>query len=86
MKKKLTLIVVMLLTGYAFAFAQAGRVSGIVKEDQGAPLPGVTVRVKGTNNAVTTDANGKYSISVPGTGTLEFSSIGYISQDQPIGD
>ena len=84
MKKKLTLIVVMLLTGYVFAFAQAGRVSGIVKEDQGAPLPGVTVRVKGTNNAVTTDANGKYSISVPGNGTLEFSSIGYISQDQPI--
>jgi TonB-linked SusC/RagA family outer membrane protein len=83
MKKKFTLIVVMLLTGCAFAFAQT-TVSGLVKDDQGTTLPGVTVTIKGTNTAVSTDATGKYSISVPGTGTLIFSSIGFNSQEQPV--
>jgi len=80
MKRKLTLIVVMLLTGCAFAFAQT-TVSGTVKDDQGATLPGVTITVKGTTNAATTDVNGKYSISVPGNGTLVFSFIGLNSQE-----
>lgn len=83
MKRKLTLIVVMLLTGCAFAFAQT-KVSGTIKDDQGATLPGVTVSVKGTTNAVTTDVNGKYSITAPGNGTLVFSFIGFDIQEQPI--
>ena len=77
MKRKLTLIVVMLLTGCAFAFAQT-KVSGTVKDDQGGTLPGVTITVKGTTNAATTDVNGKYSISVPGNGTLIFSFISQV--------
>ncbi|HVS91172.1 MAG TPA: TonB-dependent receptor [Mucilaginibacter sp.] len=83
MKKRLTLIVVMLLMGCGFAFAQT-TVSGTVKDDQGATLPGVTVTIKGTNTAVSTDANGKYSISVPGNGTLIFSFIGFNNQELPV--
>ncbi|HEX3386314.1 MAG TPA: SusC/RagA family TonB-linked outer membrane protein, partial [Mucilaginibacter sp.] len=73
----------MLLTVCSFAFGQT-TVSGLVKDDQGASLPGVTVTIKGTNTAVSTDANGKYSISVPGNGTLIFSFIGFNSQEQPV--
>jgi len=80
MKRKLTLIVVLLLTGCAFAFAQT-TVSGTVKDDQGGTLPGVTVAIKGTNTAVATDVNGKYSISAPGNATLIFSFIGLNSQE-----
>jgi TonB-linked SusC/RagA family outer membrane protein len=83
MKKKLTLIVVMLLTGCALALAQT-KVSGVVKDDQGITLPGVTVTEKGTTNAVTTDANGKYTITATGNGTLVFSFIGFDVQEQPI--
>lgn len=83
MKRKLTLFVVILLTSCAFARAQTSSVTGIVKDDQGT-LPGVTVTEKGTTNAVTTDVNGKYTIKVPGTGTLVFSFIGYNNQEQPV--
>ncbi|MEP6927025.1 MAG: TonB-dependent receptor [Ginsengibacter sp.] len=52
--------------------------SGIVSNDKGEPLPGVTVNEKGTNNSVTTDEKGYYSINVPeGKVVLIFSSTGY---------
>src|SRR5437588_10827861 len=83
MKKRLTLLVVLLLTSGFFAFAQPNLVKGVVKDDQGT-LPGVTVTVKGTSNGVVTDVNGKYSINVPADGTLVFSFIGYDNQEQPV--
>jgi TonB-linked SusC/RagA family outer membrane protein len=84
MKKKLTLFVVILLTSCAFAWAQTSAVTGVVKDDQGVTLPGVTITEKGTTNAVVTDVNGKYSIKVPGTATLTYSYIGYDNQEQPV--
>lgn len=84
MKKKLTLILFILLTSCAFTFGQTGTVSGIVKDDQGVTLPGVTITEKGTSNATVTDVNGKYSIKVAGNATLTFSFIGYNNQDQPV--
>src|SRR6267142_4223516 len=84
MKKKLTLFVVILLTSCALAWAQTSAVTGIVKDDQGVTLPGVTITENGTTNAVVTDVNGKYSIKVPGTGTLVYSYIGYDNQEQPV--
>lgn len=84
MQKKLTLFVVILLTSCAFALAQTKAVNGIVKDDQGVTLPGVTVKVKGTNEAVTTDVNGKFSIHVAGNGILVFSFIGFDIQEQPV--
>jgi len=83
MKKRLTLFVVLLLTGCVFAFAQTIAVKGVVKDDQG-PLPGVTVKVKGTEEAVATDVNGKYTINAGPTATLVFSFIGYNDQEQPV--
>jgi TonB-dependent starch-binding outer membrane protein SusC len=42
------------------------------------PLPGVNILIEGTQQGVVTDVNGKYSINVPGTGTvLVFSFVGY---------
>ncbi|MDB4903612.1 MAG: TonB-dependent receptor [Mucilaginibacter sp.] len=84
MKKKLTLFIVILLTSCAFAWAQTITVTGIVKDDQGLTLPGVTVTVKGTTNGTVTDVNGKYSIKVAGDGTLVFSFVGFDSQEQPV--
>lgn len=46
-----------------------------------APIPGVTVQIKGTNKAVVTDANGSYSIQVPADAVLVFSMIGYSKQE-----
>ncbi|WP_222930291.1 SusC/RagA family TonB-linked outer membrane protein [Larkinella punicea] len=55
--------------------------------DNGGSLPGVSVVLKGTNRGTTTDANGRYQLSVPepATGlTLVFSYVGYLAQEEVI--
>jgi len=60
-------------------------VKGIVKADDGTPVSGVNVRLKGTQNVVVTDAGGNYRITVPnGNGILVFTHIGYESAEVAI--
>lgn len=57
-------------------------ITGVVSDDQGKPIPGVSVSQKGTQNGVITDANGAFSISLPDMkGILMFSMIGYGKQE-----
>jgi TonB-linked SusC/RagA family outer membrane protein len=62
------------------------QVSGTVTaQEDGQPLPGVNVLLKGTTNGTNTDSDGKYSLTVPdGGGTLVFSFIGYGIQEVPV--
>lgn len=52
-------------------------IKGIVTDENGDPLIGVSVLVKGSTVGTITDIDGNYSIEVPERGTLEFSYIGY---------
>lgn len=53
------------------------QVSGLVTDENEDPLPGVTVMVKGTNNGVSTDIDGAFSIFIEGSNPeLEFSYVG----------
>ena len=67
------------------SFAQQKTVSGTVTEESGLPLPGATILNQGTSNGVTTDFDGKYSISVSEGSTLVFSYVGMESQSVSIG-
>ncbi|MEQ8239135.1 MAG: carboxypeptidase-like regulatory domain-containing protein [Cyclobacteriaceae bacterium] len=59
-------------------FGEGEVVSGVVTDDTGEPLPGVTVLVKGTSYGTVTDLDGYYSIKVPlGYPNLVFSFIGF---------
>ncbi|SEQ75611.1 SusC/RagA family TonB-linked outer membrane protein [Pedobacter rhizosphaerae] len=81
MKKLLQSLFVLLFIASS-VMAQDRTVSGTVtgKED-GLPLPGVSVRIKGASGGTTSGADGKYSIRVTTSASaLEFSSVGYISQ------
>lgn len=60
------------------------KVTGFVTDKAGEPLIGVTVQVKGTTRAVTTDLDGQYSISVKRGETLVFTYIGSIPQEVKI--
>src|SRR5690606_24104335 len=65
---------------------QQREITGRVTGDEGQPLEGVTVAVKNTNAATTTDASGYYRIVLPsGGGALVFSIVGYGSQETEIG-
>ena len=67
--------------------AQGRQITGtVVSGENKQPLQGVTVTIKGTKNAVTTDAQGKYRISVdPGATTLVFSSATFLPFEAEIG-
>lgn len=57
-------------------------IEGVVTDDSGNPLPGVSVVLKGTTMGVTTDINGKFNLEIPEKGmVLVFSFIGMKSQE-----
>ncbi len=56
-------------------------ISGVVKDDEGVELPGVTVQEKGTSNGVITDLDGRFNISVSEDATLVFSYLGFQTQE-----
>jgi TonB-linked SusC/RagA family outer membrane protein len=60
-------------------------VRGSITDEQGEPLPGVTVQVKGTGAGTVSNANGDFSIEAPENAMLEFSYIGFEEQDIPVG-
>jgi TonB-dependent starch-binding outer membrane protein SusC len=62
-------------------------VTGRVSATDGAALPGVSVVVKGTTDGTMTDADGKYSITVPSSeATLLFSYVGHITEEVVVGE
>ncbi|CAH0129473.1 MULTISPECIES: TonB-dependent receptor [unclassified Pedobacter] len=62
-------------------------ITGTVTNETGATFPGVAIKIKGTEKAVQTDVNGKYSINVSAkTDILIFSFVGYTNQEQAVGD
>ncbi len=84
---QLVFFLVIALAGHG-AQAQSRTVSGTVLGSDGGALPGVTVLVKGgsRNVGTSTDAAGKYSLTVPDEArTLVFSYVGYANQEAAIG-
>src|SRR5690606_6377617 len=56
-------------------------VNGSVTDNQGVPLPGVSIVQKGTTNGVTTDFDGSFSIVAPSNATLVFTYLGMLTQE-----
>lgn len=80
----LFLVLCMLSSGNTFA--QDRQVTGTIRDEQGQPLPGANVLVKGTSNGVTTDANGRFTLTLPASeDILVISFIGYATQEVSVG-
>lgn len=64
------------------------KISGVVLDDQGLSLPGVSVLVKSTSTGVSTDFDGKFSLEIPTSNkvVLVFSFIGMVSQEVLVTD
>ncbi len=73
-KFKILLTLVVVFVGQ-FIFAQSKTVSGTVSDQNGVPLPGVSVLEKGTSNGTQTDFDGNYKIKVKEGAILTFSYI-----------
>jgi TonB-linked SusC/RagA family outer membrane protein len=59
-------LLIFLFLASASVFAQEVTISGTITDENGNPLPGATVQIKGTTRGAVTDLNGQYSISVGG--------------------
>lgn len=69
----------------ALAFAQDLTVTGVVKDaSNDEPVPFASIQIKGTLSGGSTDADGKFSLLVPGDAVLVFTSIGYQAQEIPV--
>ena len=85
MQKLLMLFMVFIAT-FGNAMAQK-TITGTVTADDGTPLPGVTVVVKGTSIGTVTNTDGEYNLTVPdNANTLVFSFIGLKTQEIEIGN
>ena len=61
-------------------------VKGTVTDSNGEPLIGVSILVKGTTNGVVSDINGGYSISAGASDVIQFSYVGYTTQEIQVGN
>ncbi|MBR6932295.1 MAG: carboxypeptidase-like regulatory domain-containing protein [Bacteroidales bacterium] len=60
-------------------------ISGSVRDESGAPIPGVGILIDGTTRGAMTDINGTFSLTIPsGDVVLEVSSMGYVTQKVPV--
>ncbi|MBD8488478.1 SusC/RagA family TonB-linked outer membrane protein [Echinicola sp. CAU 1574] len=86
MKKSVRLALLLCMMVH-YAFAQSVTVTGTVtSEDNGEPIPGVSILVKGTSTGAVTDLDGVYSLDVPSGGeVLIFSFIGMTTREVVIG-
>ncbi len=74
------LVLASLLCMSMMAFAQQ-RISGKVKDSGGEPLIGVNIVEIGTTNGTVTDIDGNYTIRIGKNAKLQFSFIGYVTQE-----
>ena len=79
---KQTIFALLFLLSSFAVYAQELYVKGVVTSaDDGQPIPGATVVVKGKTTGITTNLDGVYSLKVPGNSTLIFSFVGLKSQE-----
>ncbi|MDB5012437.1 MAG: TonB-dependent receptor plug, partial [Daejeonella sp.] len=84
---RMLLILVAFIQMYSTnAYAQTNiTVSGTVTDANGETLPGVSIKVKGTNVGVSTSTNGKFTLSVPSNETvLVLTYVGYTTKEEPV--
>jgi TonB-linked SusC/RagA family outer membrane protein len=85
-KVLLTLIALLFLVSGS-VIAQTTVTGQVTTGDDNAPLPGVSVLVKGTSTGTSTDSDGKFTISVPDNNAiLVISFIGYATQEVVVGN
>ena len=84
---KLTKLLIFCFLSVLFSvYGQAQDVSikGKVVDENGLPVPGASILIKGTKNATSSDMDGNYQIKADPNGTLTISFIGYATLQEAI--
>jgi TonB-linked SusC/RagA family outer membrane protein len=83
--KRALLFFTMLMVSVTLTYAQQRQVTGKVTGPDGSPVPFATVQIKGTNTGTTTDQDGFFKLNAKPDAVLIVRSVGYISQNIPVG-
>ena len=67
--RKVVMLIMAIVLSISHLWAQQRTITGKVTDDKGAPIPGASVVVKGTNAGTSTNTDGSFSISVPAKAT-----------------
>ncbi|RZM30396.1 MAG: TonB-dependent receptor [Pedobacter sp.] len=67
------------------SYAQTSRITGVIRSTEGETLPGVNVKVKGSNNGTITDGSGSFSIDAKAGDVLSLSYIGFLTKEVTVG-
>ncbi len=87
MKKNLLFLLSLLLLFWSETQAQNRTITGkVTASEDGSPIPGATVQVKGSSIATNTDAEGSFSIQASSSQTLVFSFVGFANSEQSVGN
>ena len=85
MKNSLKTFAILVLAAIVIAFTGSVEITGTVTDENGTPVSGARITIKGSNLGTVTDANGYYRISAgPQDKVLVFSSIGYVTVEEKI--
>ncbi|WP_395064178.1 SusC/RagA family TonB-linked outer membrane protein [Flavobacterium sp.] len=79
--KKNKILFLFLFGAIAFSNAQTITVSGVVTDSKGTTIPSVNVKIKGTATTSVSNLDGKYEIKAASNAVLEFSFIGFATQE-----
>ena len=86
MKKKLLLFILGSLFVFAHAFAQQKTVSGkVIFSDDKLPIPGASVKIKGSSTVAQSGPDGVYTIKALPTDVLVFSYVSMATQEHAVG-
>jgi len=78
----LLLLLVVSILQQPYAWGQTQALSGKVVDQQGGPIPGVNVSIKGTRTGMTTNDDGRFTLSATQeNNTLVFTFVGYQTQE-----
>jgi TonB-linked SusC/RagA family outer membrane protein len=81
--KRCALVLLFLLTGM-LAFSQTTPITGKVLDEKGQPIPGASIRVKGTNIATVSSATGDFSITAAPNATITVTYVGYTAKETAV--
>ncbi len=83
---KVVTLLLPLLFFSLWSFGQTSIVSGTVTDENGDPLPSVSIYIEGTTTGTISDAEGSFSLSVPTNSVLVFTYMGYLSEKITVTD
>lgn len=84
--KKALLVGLLLACCATITYAQGRRITGRVTEaGTGDPLAGVTIQLKGTSSGTVTGTDGTYALTATNDAVLIFSFLGYVTQEETVG-